>query len=214
MRKVKPEDEAIMVMTPEERRAKIEATHRTVQDMEPELGDFEAHVRRGGGDLRQFMKSAYALVDKMAGTYSEYVPCRKGCAHCCKVSVAVSLLEAVYITKMTGIEPITRSPKMMRKAGTPKGTDYCPFLDRRTATCSIYEYRPLACRMFAAVDDHKGCESHSNAHWLMNSESNPLYTHIIEVMAHATASAANYTPYTPYAEIRAWFGTKTIKVNK
>lgn len=91
-------------------------------------------------------------------TYAEgFVACRKGCAYCCHQAIDISSLEAAYIQEKTGIRharvstPIQRDP-MGFSEKTP-----CPFL--KQGACSIYEYRPLICRIAVNLDsDPYWCE--------------------------------------------------------
>lgn len=84
--------------------------------------------------------------------------CRKGCSHCCNISVVVSRQEAQVISRETGrklnksagvgLEDIDNfNVENTRKMyGVP-----CIFLE--DGECSIYNYRPLACRLQINMDD-------------------------------------------------------------
>jgi Fe-S-cluster containining protein len=77
-------------------------------------------------------------------------PCKKGCDHCCKLSVFLSVAEAKIIAREIGREfkmPKTfRSETAMEFTGVP-----CPFL--KNHECSIYEHRPFACRVHYSMAD-------------------------------------------------------------
>ncbi|ANO35471.1 hypothetical protein A6E01_19860 (plasmid) [Vibrio breoganii] len=118
--------------------------------------------------------------------------CVRGCAQCCTVAVDVSYLEAMYIADSTGVE--LRLDKTVSKTGG------CPFLVDNC--CSIYEYRPIACRMFHTIDHPKYCyldESH----------------HYFSVNSHPQVGEFQYSLSTIEAEgyikgnfdIRQWFST-------
>lgn len=83
--------------------------------------------------------------------------CQKGCAHCCKVDVHIGLIEAMYIAKHTGLTVVDRQKPVKRDYH--KEDNYCQFLDKETATCLIYEYRPVECRSFHTFDNKKFCIS-------------------------------------------------------
>ncbi|MGL5044935.1 MAG: YkgJ family cysteine cluster protein [Plesiomonas sp.] len=213
MRKVAPDTEVINVMTTEERKAKVNAALRglTHNDLEPELSEFTALCEQGQGYVQDIVRKSYALVDKLTSYYTPLLECQKGCAHCCKVAVLANAAEVVYIEKETGIKPATKRPKRMKKAGTTKGTDYCPFLDRETACCSIYEYRPLVCRTFATIDHYTECVNPKHGHDLVTVESHPVFLHIVDLLVKMSVSIHKNHGYTEFSEIRDWFGKAPIK---
>lgn len=90
----------------------------------------------------------YQALDRIMDEKSAHTVCRKGCAYCCKMKVDVSLIEAEYIAHKTGLK-IAKTNKT--------DNSYCPFLDQSTAMCTIYPYRPFACRAFATFDSPDYC---------------------------------------------------------
>ena len=83
--------------------------------------------------------------------------CKKGCSYCCHVDVGITIIEAQYIALNTGHKytPVKkRQHKGYHKTKTP-----CPFLV--DDNCSIYEFRPLACRMFYSLDSVDFCKDES-----------------------------------------------------
>lgn len=99
------------------------------------------------------------IVDEISKVIAPNAPCKKGCAHCCKMAVGISEHEAKLISEYTGQAalPVTeiRLPdeNVRRYAGVP-----CSFLND-DGTCSIYDVRPLACRAHHVVEDTaEGCE--------------------------------------------------------
>lgn len=105
--------------------------------------------------------------------------CVKGCAHCCQVNVDVTVVEAIYIEKMTGHE-INIKPYSI-PAGS-KLVPYCPFLNQESATCSIHEYRPIACRGFFTFDDPKLCVGNDQIHAVSNAWHVPATRVIMEML--------------------------------
>jgi len=109
--------------------------------------------------------------------------CKKGCAYCCHLNVDLLKPEMNYIwnkvTKYLTDEQIA-SVKAQAAANykVKKELKYekrletrlaCPFLDKTTSTCMIYEDRPISCRgMYSG--DLKACEngmkgSNTNLFW-------------------------------------------------
>lgn len=90
-------------------------------------------------------KLTQLMLDAVAAVESEVV-CRKGCSHCCHIPVMILAGEAERLAEATG-RPMTglpiRDPRTINRdayMGEP-----CPFLVDNA--CSVYEVRPLACRL-------------------------------------------------------------------
>ncbi len=129
--------------------------------------------------------------------------CAKGCAHCCKVPVQVSLLEADYIARKVGV-PINRLAKSRYEM--PESVhSYCPLLEQSTGTCSVYAYRPLACRLFVTLDSYKYCENPKTSHYIHTFESQPLFKMINEFLLVHSKHASSSLSIAAVAEIRDWF---------
>jgi Fe-S-cluster containining protein len=100
------------------------------------------------------IKAFRDLADRIAGAISPRAVCRSGCSHCCNIAVVITSAEASVIGKEIGIAPIeAKKPKggarklrsyekkvVERNFGVP-----CPFL--KDDSCSIYDSRPIACRL-------------------------------------------------------------------
>jgi Fe-S-cluster containining protein len=142
--------------------------------------------------------------------------CKPGCAHCCHIPVNITDVEAREIGRKIGRtpaggvgirtvlelyklqvddaqSPLPGAPSMDRPYSSP-----CPFLDG--TTCSIYDVRPLACRVhFNLDDDELLCA-------LVANESIPV------PLANAMTIKAMYLmaqPSARLADIR-WFFPKQI----
>lgn len=103
--------------------------------------------------ISDLVKLVYEITDEMMSVISQAAVCKKGCHYCCDVSVAVSAMEATYISTRTGI-----AANMSNETILSNETIYpwCPFL--KDGECSIYKYRPVACRTFVTFDDPIYCE--------------------------------------------------------
>jgi len=112
------------------------------------------------------MQSRVLWMRRAASAWAEplqaHAACRKGCAHCCHIPVAMTLAEARLIGGLIGHSPAepqdapTTDDVLQGSAvlpGTPPEASYehpCPFLDE--SACSIYAHRPLACRTQLNLD--------------------------------------------------------------
>lgn len=93
----------------------------------------------------------YIFMDELYAFVAKFTPCQKGCSLCCRNEVSVSLLEAEYIEKHTGIKQ-SLNLDIKDFPGPP-----CPFLEN--SACSIYKYRPFVCRRHVALfDDPRWCQ--------------------------------------------------------
>ncbi|PHS22040.1 MAG: hypothetical protein COA84_14260 [Robiginitomaculum sp.] len=141
----------------------------------------------------------YGLIDKvMEETVYPYAMCQSGCAHCCKIPVSVSAIEAGYIHQVTG-------KKLIGKPVDDIG--YCPFLDLDTAKCSIYEVRPIECRSFASMDSLEGCEDPTIKHMMFNARQNGMLLSFKKWTDFQSKAIAKKENLPAEEDIRFWFGS-------
>ena len=152
----------------------------TQQTITAQYNDF-IHVR--DPDPTSYVKRAYALADAITALVAAPIATCKGvgCSYCCTNSeISVSLLEAQYICEsvpwVTMREPLPTLANSLLvkiaqgKKSTKKLGD-CPFL--LNGACSVYQYRPLACRAYFSVDNTKLCRT-GKAHNLINVSSHEM----------------------------------------
>jgi Fe-S-cluster containining protein len=148
------------------------------------------------------------MTDKIGEAGRGLVPCRKGCSHCCHMATMVHLDEAKMIAAATGARMVM--PKAFnvdlvhieklrnRYDGVP-----CRFLVN--SACSIYEQRPLACRMHMIVDrDETLCQ-------IVPGEK--IRVPMIDTLQYdlAITKAFGGPLNMKYADIREYFPPKTNK---
>ena len=116
------------------------------------------------------VKNTYDYIDMFVDQFLEEcnrsnsnVDCKKGCAHCCHQSVFVLPQEAFFLlkhietskSKEAGKKLISNIIEKDKKTAPMKVreflglTDPCPFLENNV--CSVYEARPVACRLFQSM---------------------------------------------------------------
>jgi len=100
------------------------------------------------------------VADMFARAIAPYAACKERCSHCCHIPVSIAPTEAKLIGSNIG-RPVA-SPAL---AFTPDATiavgysNPCPFL--KDGACSIYEHRPIICRVHWNLDvDALLCELH------------------------------------------------------
>lgn len=98
-----------------------------------------------------------SLAAELSEVFAPSTPCKVGCTHCCHIAVAISDLEAEMISKATGVamNKVTRSAQEAANVRNQMRDDFfgtpCPFL--KDNQCSIYEHRPISCRMHVTLAD-------------------------------------------------------------
>ncbi|MGF6641798.1 YkgJ family cysteine cluster protein [Paraburkholderia sp. MM6662-R1] len=113
----------------------------------------------GTEPVRARLRGLYVIADEMTAAAAPYAACKRGCSSCCHMATMVSEPEADVIAHAIGVK--ARKPKTWPffdpRSGIERpaltgfvesfhgGIKPCPFL--RNNACSIYEHRPLACRV-------------------------------------------------------------------
>lgn len=202
-RKMILENDALKIRTPEE-------THEIAkQNYASFLAHIPAEVKQSEGKLTTYLSQLNAKplvklarirksVDTLFAYSNEFVACRKGCAHCCYQSIEISRLEAEYIEKQTGISPadLTNPPRRDPLSFSEKTP--CPFL--KQGTCSIYEFRPIICRIHVSLDlDDYWCRF-ENWHKPGAVVPKPSFRSIADAF-----NVLNEKTHSPVADIRDFF---------
>ena len=125
--------------------------HRIVRESLPALIENNEPLDRKVIRLRR-------IADAAAKVIAPFTPCAKGCDACCHNPAIISELDAIVISKETGV-PVSTPRRMFDvAAGTQARRDYfsnyagvpCPFL--KDSLCSIYEHRPVVCRVHHSLE--------------------------------------------------------------
>ena len=91
---------------------------------------------------------------QVAASHGDW-PCRKGCDTCCRhLAELPRLTRAEWTLLEEGLaelpadvrQEIASRIQALQQSRIP-GT-VCPFLDRTTGSCRVYDYRPIACRTY------------------------------------------------------------------
>lgn len=109
------------------------------------------------GNAEYKMRRVIAIADRTARLIGPHTPCRRGCASCCHMATTISSIEAAQIGKAIGRTPKPGRPPLdvaeTRKAEIDKWhLTPCTFLGLENE-CTIYDVRPLACRIHHSIED-------------------------------------------------------------
>lgn len=102
------------------------------------------------------LRALYALADEHFALVGDNVACRRGCSHCCHCAVAITKTEAQMLGTAIKRRPVNAPRREGRdEFGNFVGFDWgyhnpCAFL--KNGECSIYEHRPLTCRVHFNLD--------------------------------------------------------------
>jgi len=108
------------------------------------------------------LKEVLNMADQIFDHAGKFAACARGCGHCCHVSVPITEFEARYMAENLGIKLVELKQSIRHELSEYGSHTPCPFL--ANGECSIYEVRPLTCRMHMNFDrDNYWC-LHEN--WL------------------------------------------------
>ncbi|MDX9668714.1 YkgJ family cysteine cluster protein [Pseudomonas sp. P8_250] len=97
---------------------------------------------------RAKMERFLEVADKLSKAVRPYAACKSGCSYCCSIAATITETEALIMSRASGIKPkklvggIDEEKTRDKWFGVP-----CTFL--KNGRCSIYNARPLACRLHA-----------------------------------------------------------------
>jgi uncharacterized protein len=96
------------------------------------------------------LKEVLNTADQIFDHAGKFAACARGCGHCCHVSVPITALEAKFMGDNLGITPVELKQSIKHELSEYGSHTPCPFL--ANGECSIYEVRPLTCRMHMNFD--------------------------------------------------------------
>jgi uncharacterized protein len=99
---------------------------------------------------RRLVADVDALTTNLSACYRPYMVCRPGCWECCRHSLAVFPLEAVFLDRairgltMTVRDALAEQYRTWLLDAMGEEPDVCPLLLQ--GTCAVYKKRPIICR--------------------------------------------------------------------
>ncbi len=131
--------------------------------------------------ITKVMDRAIEIIDLIHSTdVKPHTTCKRGCSYCCHVPVGLTECEALYIQAKTGKTANLKNEKILT-VETLKGAP-CTFL--KNGECSIYEFRPITCRVFSSFEDPEiYCNEASTLHYMFALESPTVKSTMINWVA-------------------------------
>jgi Fe-S-cluster containining protein len=128
---------------------------RRADAVDERLRDYLPRMRKVVGEaiqevrLSRKIRLMREIVGHLGKAMDGIAPCHDGCSQCCHIPVLISRAEAVTIADERGLEVATLERYALKGNDDYKGTP-CPFLKENR--CSIYDSRPIACRLHFNLD--------------------------------------------------------------
>lgn len=122
-------------------------------------------IGRANASIRSKLRKFILLAEEVGTAAVPHSQCKKGCHACCHISVTLSTVEAEAIGAAIGVAPATpavsyRLDEAQGKAELEQRRHFgkpCSFLEN--GLCSIYEHRPVACRVHVNLGDAYFCST-------------------------------------------------------
>lgn len=123
--------------------------------MEPSRIESELRkVVRENTSAKLKRKKVIAIANRTVDALAPYVACKPGCSHCCYMNTMIYEHEAVRLAEVTG-RKMKRLPHrplaLVYLAGDRFNGKPCTFLVNNE--CSVYDDRPLVCRVHHSLHD-------------------------------------------------------------
>ncbi len=176
---------------PDNAQQKFDACIQANPWMDPEVIEkIIERIASENASTRSKLGKLIQLADATIEALKPYVACSLGCAHCCRVPALIYEREAIRMSKASGrmmVRMPYRTHEEVLSASTKFRGQPCSFLiDEK---CSIYNDRPLVCRVHHSLSSDKSlCQSHLQQEPVKVIQYNP---DIIEVPYHHIVLTGN-----------------------
>jgi len=154
--------------------------------------------------IEEKRRKVIKIANRMVKALRPHVACEVGCTACCHLNTLIYEHEAKRLAEVSG-RTMTTLPYRPMNVVLAEGDKYndrpCPFLvDRK---CSVYEDRPLVCRVHHSLSD-----SALDCNPFVSSGRPPMYNpDIVEVPYRIINAAVN--PLEPWGNIAEFFPAET-----
>lgn len=107
-----------------------------------------ARIARENASVKLKRRKVIAIANRMTAALAPHVACKPGCSQCCHMNSMIYEHEAIRLAEVTGRKMVRlpfRPLDVVHVEGMKFNGKPCPLLlDNK---CSVYEDRPLVCRM-------------------------------------------------------------------
>lgn len=157
-----------------------------------------SYLMYANAPLGEQLEAVYRYTDEFNAFLAPLMSCGKGCSHCCHIDVQITVLEAEYIQVKRGI------PAQVNAGLTHGHREACPFLAPWGA-CSIYEARPLICRLYHVAGDPENCKPGRDQMLYVNPKDNHYGNDIFANLMKWLMHVAESNPECRFGDIRDFF---------
>jgi Fe-S-cluster containining protein len=203
----------VTTYTPEQRRAlateKLDHFFATVPpELKARVMALPKRISQMNARVSIKLQEVLRTADEILDHAGQYAACARGCGHCCHVHVPIADFEAQFIADRIGIKPMALERSIPHNRMEYSGQTPCPFLEN--GECSIYEARPLTCRMHLNFDVDPYWCLHENwnkpeaviprpdisplmeAYYLLAGKAKPVVADIRDFFPHGKTSSKSY----------------------
>ena len=113
------------------------------------------HIVNENASFKSRWRRLVALADKFNTAIGDLAACRNGCCYCCSMPTLIYRHEAVILSRASGrtcVELSYRAHHQVLAEIETLPIRPCPFL--AGGRCSVYEKRPMICRLHNSLNDN------------------------------------------------------------
>ncbi len=155
--------------------------------------------------MTELAELASVVADVLVEPVKSVSTCKRGCSHCCmQSSIMIDEADAKLLAQVTGRQmDVPDYEKSVSFRGVP-----CVFLDTSSNNCSVYEHRPMICRISTSIDDPIKCKTEEFRQML---STDGMFTQIVRIVGpeNKVAYFASRGDLPP-ADIRQFFKPSAI----
>ena len=162
-----------------------------------------AHIVNENASFNSRWRQLVALADKFNTAIDDLAACQNGCCYCCSMPTLIYRHESVILSRASGrtcVELSFRPHHQVLAEIETLPIRPCPFLSG--GRCSVYEKRPMICRLHNSLNDNpRDCDL--SAPQVFRGEVMAFNPDLIEMAYHALVRS--HWPKAPWGTIHQFF---------